>query len=108
MRGARGRVVHRKGAFEQVAQPVADQGRVLGLGVIQGHTHDLGGMARLLEQFEHLGIAIRIDTGFIWHNTVPSNAGGGYQEVTAVNLGPNRTSVLVTLAFLLFGRAAQL
>ena len=47
--GARGGVVHRKGALEQVAQSVTDQGRVLRLGIIQGHTHDLGRVARLLE-----------------------------------------------------------
>ena len=76
MRGARRRAVHDKGPLEQVPQPVADQGHVLGLGVVQGHAQHPGRMARLLEEFKHLGIAIGVDISFCWHNSVRITEGG--------------------------------
>ncbi len=60
---AGGVVLDGEGGFEDVAVTVADQGDVLGLGVVEGDAQDLAGAARALEDGADLDVLAAIDRG---------------------------------------------
>jgi hypothetical protein len=56
-------VLDRKRGFEDVAVTVADQGDVLGLGVVESDAEDLAGAARALEDGADEDVLVAIDRG---------------------------------------------